>query len=122
MVRGIRGAITVGEDHPAEVLQATREVLEEIIAQNQIDSRDIASIIFTTTGDLQSAFPAEAARGMGLHLVPLLCSQEIAVPGSIPRCVRILMHVNTHLEQEEIKHVFLREAAHLREDLTQAKA
>jgi chorismate mutase len=119
-VRGIRGAITVKEDRANEVLQSTRELLEEIICQNQLDSQDIASIIFTTTPDLKSTFPAEAARTMGLHLVPLLCSQEIAVNGSLSSCIRILMHINTDLKQEEIKHVFLRDAARLREDLTKA--
>lgn len=117
-VRGIRGAITVPEDNATEVLAATRELLEEIIRQNELDPQDIASIIFTSTQDLKSTFPAEAARAMGLHLVPLLCSQEIGVAGAITRCIRILVHVNTILGQEEIKHVFLRDAARLREDLS----
>lgn len=121
-VRGIRGAITVYEDRPEEILQSTRELLGEIIGQNKLDSANIASIIFTTTRDLRSTFPAEAARAMGLHLVPLLCSQEIDVPGSIARCIRVLVHVNTDLNQADIQHVFLREAARLREDLTKAKA
>lgn len=121
-VRGIRGAITVYEDRPEEILQSTRELLGEIIGQNKLDSANIASIIFTTTRDLRSTFPAEAARAMGLHLVPLLCSQEIDVPGSIARCIRVLVHVNTDLNQGDIQHVFLREAARLREDLTKAKA
>lgn len=121
-VRGIRGAITVTEDTPAEILAATKELLEEIIRQNQIDSQDIVSIIFTGTQDLKSAFPAEAARAMGLHLVPLLCSQEIGVDGAMARCIRILLHLNTTLGQEEMKHVFLRDAAKLREDLIQPQA
>lgn len=121
-VRGIRGAITVTEDTPAEILAATKELLEEIIRQNQIDSQDIVSIIFTGTQDLISAFPAEAARAMGLHLVPLLCSQEIGVDGAMARCIRILLHLNTTLGQEEMKHVFLRDAAKLREDLIQPQA
>lgn len=118
-LRGIRGAITVSEDNAAQVLAATQELLEEIIRQNEIDPQDIASIIFTATRDLKSTFPAEAARAIGLHLVPLLCSQEIGVEGAMASCIRVLMHVNTSLPQGEIKHVFLRDAARLREDLTQ---
>jgi chorismate mutase len=116
-VRGIRGAITITEDKPVEVLQATKELLEEIILQNEIESRDLASIIFTVTNDIKSTFPAEAARSMGLNLVPLLCSQEISVIGSIPLCIRILLHTNTNKSQEEIKHIFMRDASRLREDL-----
>jgi chorismate mutase len=117
VVRGIRGAITVKEDKAAEVLQASGEVLQEIIKQNELKIEDIASIIFTATADIKSAFPAKAARSMGLHLVPLMCSQEIEVEGSIPLCIRLLVHVNTNKNQEEICHVFLREASKLRKDL-----
>ena len=116
-VRGIRGAITIPEDNATEVLQATRELLEEIIKQNELESQDIASIIFTVTQDIKSIFPANAARSMGLNLVPLLCSLEIGVSGSLPLCIRVLVHVNTNKSQEEIKHVFLRAASKLREDL-----
>ncbi len=116
-VRGIRGAITIPEDSAAEVLQATTELLEEIIKQNELKSPDLASIIFTVTQDIKSIFPANAARSMGLNLVPLLCSLEIGVTGSLPLCIRVLVHVNTNKSQEEIKHVFLRDASKLREDL-----
>ena len=117
VVRGIRGAITVTEDKAAEILQATSELLKEIINQNDLSPEDIASIIFTTTADLKSAFPAEAARAIDLHLVPLMCSQEIEVPGSIPLCIRLLLHVNTNKSQAEICHIYLRDAAKLRKDL-----
>jgi chorismate mutase len=117
VVRGIRGAITVKEDKAIEILQATAEVLGEIIKQNELNLQDIASIIFTTTADIKSTFPAEAARSMGLDLVPLLCSQEIEVQGSIPLCIRLLFLVNTNKSQAEICHVFLRDAAKLRKDL-----
>lgn len=117
VVRGIRGAITIPEDNSIEVLQATRELLEEIIKQNELETHDMASIIFTVTQDIKSTFPAEAARSMGLNLVPLLCSQEIGVNGSLPLCIRILVHINTNKNQEGIKHVFLRGASKLREDL-----
>ena len=116
-VRGIRGAINIPEDSAAEVLQATTELLEEIIKQNELNSPDLASIIFTVTHDIKSIFPANAARSMGLNLVPLLCSLEIGVSGSLPLCIRVLVHVNTNKSQEEIKHVFLRDASKLREDL-----
>jgi len=117
VVRGIRGAITVQEDNATEVLQATRELLKEIIEQNEVELQDIASIIFTVTQDINSIFPAEAARSMGLNLVPLLCSLEIGVSGSLPLCIRVLIHINTNKNQEEIKHVFMRNASKLREDL-----
>lgn len=122
IVRGIRGAITVEDDEPEQILAATRELLEAICAQNQIeDHSDICSAIFTTTSDLTSTFPAEAARKLGMELVPLLCATEIPVPGSMPRCIRILLHVNTDKSQEEIQHVYLGEAKRLRPDLKSAQ-
>ncbi|MDD4801419.1 MAG: chorismate mutase [Syntrophomonas sp.] len=117
MVRGIRGAITVKEDNAEEILQATTEVLEEIIKQNDLNIQQIASIIFTATADIKSVFPAQAARLMGLNMVPLMCAQEIEVPGSLPLCIRLLLYVNTDKEQDEIYHVFLKDAAKLRTDL-----
>jgi chorismate mutase len=120
-VRGIRGAITVTRDNATEILQATREVLHEIIKQNDLNIEDIASIMFTTTADLKSVFPAEAARAMGLTLVPLMCFQEIKVPDSLPLCIRLLLHVNTDKNQAEICHVYLRNAANLRKDLKKTK-
>ena len=119
-VRGIRGAITVNDDQPREILEATSELLGEIIAQNELDSEDIVSIIFTVTPDIKSTFPAQAARAMGLHLVPLLGSQEIGVKGAIARCIRVLLHVNTNKTQAEIYHCFMRDASKLREDLNRA--
>ena len=118
MMRGIRGATTVREDSSQEVLTATRELLEAIRQSNGFKVDDIASILFTVTQDVRSAFPAEAARSIGWDRVPLLCFQEIQVPGSLPRCIRVLVHVNTEMTQQEIKHVYLHEAAALRRDLT----
>jgi len=118
-VRGIRGAITVETDDPAEIHAATRELLQEIISKNEITADDIISIIFTVTADIRSAFPATAARAMGLNLVPLICTQEIPVPGALPSCIRVLMHVNTPKTQGEIAHRFLRAAAQLRPDLSE---
>jgi chorismate mutase len=121
-VRGIRGAISVPVDTPAEVLAATTELLQEILRANNIETFDqIASAIFTTTSDLTSAFPAEAARTLGMNQVPLLCTCEIPVPGSMGRCIRILLHLNTEKSQHEIVHVYLREARRLRPDVSSAQ-
>jgi chorismate mutase len=121
-IRGIRGAITVTTDEPDLILQATRELLEEILGENRgMQPEDVASAIFTVTGDLTSTFPAQAAREMGWDLVPMLCACEIPVPGSLPRVIRVLVHWNTELPQSEIKHVYLREAVKLRPDLVSAQ-
>lgn len=121
-VRGIRGATTVEADQPEQILAATQELLEEILRANQIeDFEEIVSAIFTTTHDLRSTFPAEAARRLGMSQVPLLCSCEIPVPNSMPRCIRVLLHVNTPRTQREIVHVYLREARRLRPDVRSAQ-
>lgn len=121
-VRGIRGATSVPEDRPYLILAATRELLEELIAANQItDFEDIVSAIFTTTPDLTSTFPAEAARAIGMKQVPLLCASEIAVPKSLPKCIRVLLHVNTTKRQGEIQHIYLHEAKKLRPDMVSAQ-
>lgn len=121
-VRGIRGAITVEENSQPEILSATRELLEEIIAHNGLKNfEDIVSAIFTTTPDLTAAFPAEAARGLGMHQVPLLCASEIAVPNGLPRVIRVLLHVNTERAQGEMVHIYLREAVRLRRDICSAQ-
>jgi len=121
-VRGIRGATSVEADTPAEVLAATTELLQEILRANQIDTFDeIISAVFTTTADLTSTFPAEAARALGMHQVPLLCACEIRVPNSMPRCIRVLFHVNTEKAQREIVHVYLRDARRLRPDVKSAQ-
>ncbi|MFZ9089805.1 MAG: chorismate mutase [Planctomycetaceae bacterium] len=121
-IRGIRGAITVDQDEPEQVRSAARELMEAILSRNQIaDFDDVISAVFTTTADVCSAFPAEAARAMGMHHVPLLCAQEIPVPGSMPRCIRILLHVNSDRKPAEIEHVYLRDAERLRPDLKSAQ-
>jgi chorismate mutase len=121
-VRGIRGATSVAEDTREAVLAATRELLEEILKTNRITQfDDIASILFTTTPDLTSTFPAEAARALGMNQVPLLCASEINVPGRLPRCVRVLMHLNTEKRACEIVHSYLREAKSLRPDVNSAQ-
>lgn len=118
-IRGIRGAIDVQEDSAEEILRATRVLLTEILEANPgLQSAEIASVIFTSTEDLVSAYPARAAREMGWQAVPMICSQEIPVPGSLPRCIRVLLHWNTDLHQSEIQHVYLGKAVNLRPDLT----
>jgi chorismate mutase len=116
-VRGVRGAITVERDDAALLLDATERLLREIVSENDIHSDDVASALFTLTPDLVSQFPAMAARRMGWTRVPLLNFTEIAVPGGLPRCIRVLLHVNTEKRQDEIVHVYLDGARVLRPDL-----
>jgi chorismate mutase len=121
-IRGIRGATNVTADQPELILQATRQLLEEILLENEgMQPEDIASAIFTVTDDLVSTFPAQAARQMGWDLVPMLCAREIPVPDSLPRVIRVLVHWNTEVPQSEIRHVYLREAVKLRPDLVAAQ-
>lgn len=121
-VRGVRGATTVEKDDAEQILTATRELLAEMLAANDIDDFEvIASIFFTTTPDLTSTFPAEGARELGMTLVPLLCFQEIPVAGRLPRCIRVMMQINTRKRQDEVRHVYLRDARTLRPDLTSAQ-
>lgn len=117
VTRGIRGAITVERNEAEEIISATRELLEAIIRENDLDPEDIASAFFTVTPDLDAEFPASAAREMGWKYVPLLCATEINVPKRLTKCIRILVHVNTGKSQRELKHVYLREAVQLRVDL-----
>jgi len=116
--RGIRGAITVSADQPELILAATQELLGAILRSNpSLQIEDIASALFTTTDDLVSVYPALAARQMGWEYVPMMCAREIPVPGSLARCVRVLVEWNTDLIQNVIKHVYLRDAVSLRPDL-----
>jgi chorismate mutase len=121
-LRGIRGATTVAADESDAILEATSELLSAMLERNGIDDFEpIASIFFTTTPDLIATFPAEAARALGMTKVPLLCNQEIPVPGRLPRVVRVMLQINTHLRQDEVQHVYLRGAAALRPDLASAQ-
>jgi len=116
-MRGIRGAVTVERNLAEEIVSATRELLEAIIKENDLDPEDIACAFFTVTADLDAEFPASAAREMGWKYVPLLCATEIDVPGRLGKCIRIMVLVNTEKSQKELKHIYLREAARLRVDL-----
>lgn len=122
LVRGIRGATTVEHDEPELILEATRELLEEMLSANGIgDFEFIAAIFFTTTPDLTSTFPAEAARELGMTTVPLICNSEIAVPNRTSRAIRVMLQLNTRKSQAEIRHVYLRKARALRPDLVSAQ-
>jgi chorismate mutase len=115
-LRAIRGALTVAEDTPAEVVSATRLLLEDMVARNSLAPDDMVSLIFTATADVTSQFPAVAAREMGLTGVPLLCATEIPVPDSLPLCVRVMLHAYMPLDRAVV-HSYLREAVRLRDDL-----
>ncbi len=114
--RGIRGATTVERNTAEAILAATRELLELIVEANDLQAEDVASAIFTATPDLTAAFPAKAAREIGWRDVALLGAQEIPVPGSLERCIRVLIHWNTDKRQDEVAHVYVRGAKALRPD------
>jgi chorismate mutase len=117
-VRGVRGAITVDSDSAAEIVAGTKRLLAEIIERNGIETEEIVSVLFSLTADLRAAFPALGAREMGWTFVPMLHFTEIAVPGALARCIRVLMHVNTVRTQAEVEHVYLDGASVLRPDLS----
>lgn len=116
--RGIRGATSAANNTAADILDTTRELLLGIMSVNpSLNSEDVSHAIFTVTHDLDAAFPAKAARELGWTNVPLLCTQEIPVPTDVPRVIRVLIQWNTELAQNEITHVYLREAVALRPDI-----
>lgn len=121
--RGIRGAITVEHNTADEILEATRSLLETIVERNALSAdnlrHDMVSIIFTMTKDLDALYPAVAARHMGWTNVPLLCMQELAIEGSLKRCIRVLVHWNTDRMQSEMRHIYLGGAQVLRPDLVE---
>ncbi|TYP77756.1 chorismate mutase [Paenibacillus methanolicus] len=120
-VRGVRGAITVEVNEETPILQATTKLLHEIVKSNGIVPDDICSVLVTVTGDLDATFPARAIRVMeGWELVPLMCALEVPVKGSLEKCIRLLVHVNTVKSQREIEHVYLGGAQVLRPDLTKS--
>jgi len=119
MVRGIRGATTVDSNTREEILEATRELLSAIVEANEINRDHVASIVFSTTVDLNAEFPAVAAREDGWTDIALSCVHEMNVPGALPRCIRILMHVNTERTPRELQHIYLRGARRLRSDLVE---
>jgi chorismate mutase len=114
--RGIRGATTADNNSPEEILKATRQLLALMIRANGIEPEDVASATFSTTTDLDAEFPALAARQLGWFDVALMCVHELDVPGSLRRCIRILLHWNTDKPADEIVHVYVKEARKLRPD------
>lgn len=117
VVRGLRGATTVDADTVEQVTQRSQELMRQIMARNELVEDDIISAIFTATKDVCSIFPATAIREIGFGAVPLLCAAEIAVPGAMPKCIRVLLHVHTSRSREEMHHVYLHGAQGLRDDL-----
>jgi chorismate mutase len=120
--RGVRGATTITRNGRDEILSATRQLLALMIRRNGIESRDVASALFSTTPDIDAEFPALAARQLGWLDVPLLCGHEMAVPGSLPLCIRVMIHWNTDKPQNEIEHIYVRDANRLRPDLSKLPA
>jgi len=118
-VRAIRGAVQVDANESAAILDGTSELVTEVMARNQLTPADVISVVFSATTDLNAEFPALAARKLGFQDVPLLCCTEIAVPGAMPRVVRLMMHVETEAPRAAIQHVYLRGAAALRLDIAQ---
>ncbi len=117
-MRAVRGATTVQQDGRDEILDATEELLAEMVRKNGLCEEQIVSVFFTTTPDLVACFPAKAARRLGWVNTPLMGAVEIAVPGALPRCIRVLIHANSGMEKEDVRHVYLRDAAALRPDLS----
>jgi chorismate mutase len=122
MIRGIRGATTVEENGGQAIVQETELLLREMIKANEVKAEDVASVLISVTEDLTAAFPAAALRNIeGWTYVPVMCMREIPVPNSLPYCIRVMMTVNTTKSQEEICHIYLKNAAQLRPDLSLTK-
>ena len=116
-VRAVRGATTVDADRPEVISERVVALLRQILDRNGLEEDDIISILFTATEDIVSTFPATAARSMGLGAVPLICARELSIVGSVPRCIRVMLHVTTDRTRDEIHHVYLEGAQGLRDDL-----
>ncbi|MFV0318155.1 MAG: chorismate mutase [Microthrixaceae bacterium] len=116
-VRALRGATTLDIDDEPHLVERVTALLSEMLSRNDVGHDDLISIVFTATDDVHCAFPALAARRMGLGDVPLLCARELEIDGATPRCVRVLMHLNTRLSRSEMRHVYLEGARGLRDDL-----
>jgi chorismate mutase len=116
-LRGLRGATTVDHDTEDHIFERVIALLKEMFDQNELTNDDLVSIIFTATDDIHSVFPAAAARKFGLGDVPLLCARELDIADGTPRCIRVLMHVETPRRRDELHHVYLEGARTLRDDL-----
>ncbi|KGX87960.1 chorismate mutase [Pontibacillus litoralis] len=121
MIRGVRGATTVPRNTEEEILHHTYELLVEMVQQNEIKASDVASVFISTTEDVNNTFPARALRKLeGWTYVPVMCMNEIAVPGSLPMCIRVMIHVNTNRDQRDMHHIYHHQAVKLRPDLTKS--
>ncbi|WP_432564526.1 chorismate mutase [Kineococcus sp. SYSU DK003] len=118
-VRAVRGAVQVDVDEREEVLARTRDLVSEVIRANDLSLDDFISVIFTSTADLVSEFPAVAARELGMGDVPLMCARELEIFGSMPRVIRLMAHVETARPRSEVRHVYLNGAQALRRDIAQ---
>jgi chorismate mutase len=116
-VRAVRGATTVEHDTPEAITEGVVGLLSQILERNGLAEDDIISILFTATEDIVSTFPATAARTMGLGAVPLICARELSITGSVPRCIRVMLHVTTDRSRDQVHHVYLEGAQGLRDDL-----
>lgn len=116
-VRALRGATTLDRDERGHLLERTQELIHTLFERNALGEDDLVSIVFTATGDVHSAYPAEAAREAGITHVPLLCARELEIDGGIPRCIRLLVHAYTDRPVRQMRHVYLHEARQLRTDL-----
>ena len=116
-VRALRGATTVDADTADDVRSRTIELLQAMVARNEVDHDDIISILFTATDDIHSMFPASAAREIGFGDIPLICARELDIVDATPLCIRVLMHLNTDRSNAELRHVYLEGASGLRDDL-----
>lgn len=117
MLRALRGATTVDDDTPEQVESRVVALLEEMFERNGLAPDQLVSILFTATGDVCSAFPATAARSIGLGDVPMLCARELDIAGATPRCIRVLVHLDSDVSRQELRHVYLEGASMLRDDL-----
>lgn len=118
MVRAIRGAITVKNNEKKEIWDSTEEMVNAIIKENNLDLNDLISITFTLTPDLNACYPAVRVREMGITNVPLMNMPELAVPGALEKCIRVIIETNSEKSLDEIKHIYLREAKRLRPDFS----
>lgn len=116
-LQGLRGATTVDVDSEEQITERVQELVVDMLKHNDVDHDDLVSVIFTATDDIHSMFPAAAARGVGLGDVPLLCARELDITGSMPRCIRVLMHLYTDKSRAELHHVYLHGTRTLRDDL-----
>lgn len=118
MIRGVRGATTVLQNEADQIIEHTRALVEEMTIQNQINPEDIASVLISVTSDITASFPAKALRLLdGWTYVPVMCMQEIDVPGSLEKCIRVMITVNTTIEQKDMEHIYHHDAKKLRPDL-----